>query len=131
MLNDPRFQEIEAEEHKGQSEEDGDESSGENRGSEVGAEATPIHEKTDAEMNGRLHLASKIAVHRYMRQWRPLKPLKLRMQPKLTAAQKQKQKRLDFAKAHINWSIRHWRRVLLTLARSGGGGLMQPPHEFF
>ena len=39
----------------------------------------------------------------------PLKPLKLRMEPKLTAAQKQK--RLDFAKAHINWSIRHWRRV--------------------
>ena len=32
------------------------------------------------------------------------------MQPKLTAAQKQK--RLDFAKAHINWFIRHWRRVL-------------------
>ena len=32
------------------------------------------------------------------------------MQPKLTAAQKQK--RLDFVKAHINWSIRHWRLVL-------------------
>ena len=49
MLNDPRFHEIEDGEHQGQSEEDGDESSGENRGSEVGAEATPIHEKTDTE----------------------------------------------------------------------------------
>ena len=46
MLNDPRSQEIEAGEHQGQREEDGDESSGQNRGSEVGAEATPIHEKT-------------------------------------------------------------------------------------
>ena len=32
------------------------------------------------------------------------------MEPKLTAAQKQK--RLDFAKDHINWSIHYWRRVL-------------------
>ena len=45
-LNDPRSQEIEAGEHQGQREEDGDESSGENRRSEVGAEVTPIHEKT-------------------------------------------------------------------------------------
>ena len=46
MLNDPRFQEMEAGEHQGQRKEDGDESSGKNRGSEVGAEVTPIHEKT-------------------------------------------------------------------------------------
>ena len=46
MLNDPRFQEIEVGEHQGQREEDGDESSGENRGSELGAEVTPFHEKT-------------------------------------------------------------------------------------
>ena len=46
MLNDPRSQEIEAGEHQGQRKKDGDESSGENRGSEVGAGVTPIHEKT-------------------------------------------------------------------------------------
>ena len=46
MLNDPGFQEIETGEHEGQREEDGDESSGENRGSEVSAEVTPIYEKT-------------------------------------------------------------------------------------
>ena len=46
MLDDPRSQEIEVGEHQGQREEDGDESSGQSRGSEVGAEATPIHEKT-------------------------------------------------------------------------------------
>ena len=49
-------------------------------------------------------------MNRYLRRWHPLKLLKLQMQPKLTAAQKQK--RLDFARAHTNWSIRHWRRVL-------------------
>ena len=49
MLNDSRSQEIEAGEHQGQRKKDGDESSGQNSGSEVGAEATSIHEKTGTE----------------------------------------------------------------------------------
>ena len=61
-------------------------------------------------LNGRQHQASKTDVNRYMLQWRPLKSLKLRMQHKLTAAQKQKQ--LDLVKARINWSIDHRRRMI-------------------
>ena len=49
MLNDPRSQEIEAGEHQGQRKKDGDESSGQNSGSDVGAETTLIHEKPGTE----------------------------------------------------------------------------------
>ena len=49
MLNDPRSQEIEAGEHQGQRKKGGDESSGQNSGSEVGAEATSINEKAGTE----------------------------------------------------------------------------------
>ena len=62
MQNNYRFQEIEAGEHQGQREEDGDESSGENRGSEVGAGVTPIHEKTG--MKTKWTAASGLQDHR-------------------------------------------------------------------
>ena len=68
MLNGPRSQEIEAGEHQGQRKKDGDESSGQNSGGEVGAEATSIHEKTSTKTNGKQHPASKTAVNRYLRQ---------------------------------------------------------------
>ena len=69
--------------------------------------------KLALKLSGKQHPASKSAVHRYLRHCLCLKPLKLRMQPRLTAAQRRK--RLDFAKARINWSIQDWRRVLFTV----------------
>ena len=74
--------------------------------------------KLARKMNGRQHPASKPAERRYLRQWLLLKPLKLRIQSKLTAAHKQK--RLDFAKVRINLSIHHWRRVLFNNESSFG-----------
>ena len=68
--------------------------------------------KLARKLSGKQHPASKSTVHRYLRQCLRLKPLKLRMQPRLTAAQSRK--RLDFAKARINWSIQDWRRVFFT-----------------
>ena len=41
-----------------------------------------------------------------------LKSLKLRRQSRLTAAQRQK--RLNFTRARLNWSIQDWRRVIFS-----------------
>ena len=110
MLNDPRSQEIEAGEHQGQRKKDGNKSSGQNSGSEVGGEATSIHEKTGTKneweaapglQDCRAPLSASVTSP---------EAAQTAVEPKLTAAQKQK--RLDFAKVRINWSIHHWRRVL-------------------
>ena len=68
--------------------------------------------KLARKLSAKNHPASKSAVHRYLRQCLRLKPLKPRVEPKLTAAQRRK--RLDFAKSRINWSIQDWRRVLFS-----------------
>ena len=110
MQNDPRFQEIEAGEHQGQREEDGDWSSGENRGCEVGAEVTPIHEKTGMKTK-----------------WAAAPGLQDRHEPlSAAAASPEAAQTADAAQAEgsaeaetaglressHNLSIRHWRRVL-------------------
>lgn len=68
--------------------------------------------KLARKLTGKHHPVSKSTVQRYLKQCLHLKPLKPHRQPKLTAAQKRR--RLEFARAHANWSIQDWRRVLFT-----------------
>lgn len=58
------------------------------------------------------HPISKSTVHRYLRTSLKLKPIRPRLQPKLTELQKRK--RLEFAMARRNWTVDDWRRVLFT-----------------
>ena len=58
------------------------------------------------------HPVSKSAVHRYLRVTMKLKPIKPRLQPKLT--EPQKKRRLEFAMARRNWTVKDWRRVLFS-----------------
>ena len=117
MPNDPGFREIEAGEHQGQSEEDGDEPSGENRGSEVGAEVTPIYEKTGVKTKWKA--APGLQDRREPLSAAVTSPEAAQTADGAQADGSAEAKRLDFVKAHFNWSIRHWRRVLfITSIRS-------------
>ena len=56
------------------------------------------------------HPVSKSAVHRYLRVTMKLKPIKPRLQPKLTEPQKKK----EAGVARRNWTVKDWRRVLFS-----------------
>ena len=54
----------------------------------------------------------KTTVYDYLRKSMHSKPFKPRLQPRLTRLYKRKL--LDFARGRQNWTVRDWRRVLLT-----------------
>lgn len=68
--------------------------------------------KLAQKLTAKNHPVSKSAVHRYLKTCLQLKPLKLKLQPRLT--EDQKRRRLEFAKARKNWSVQDWRRILFS-----------------
>ena len=61
-------------------------------------------------LTAKKHPVSKSAIHRYLKTCLQLKPLKLKLQPRLT--EDQKRRWLEFAKASKNSSVHDWRRII-------------------
>ena len=63
-------------------------------------------------LTAKKHPVSKSAIHRYLNACLQLKPLKLKLQPRLT--EDQKRRLLELTKAHNNWSVQNCRRIIFS-----------------